>query len=197
MNLLPGRACGECSVCCVALNIDSREFQKFPGLACTYLRQGHGCSIHATVFPTCRAYHCGWRYLSGLGEEWRPDKSGVLIDFQTEDLPAAYPKRPGIRLMIVGPLETLFERKFLELVRHLIASEAPVVLAVPGPPRHFPASVFLNDMLKDPVRSGDFSAMSAVFRELAAGLSAHRFDPVVHRNPHPHNPPSPSPPSGK
>ena len=192
MDLVADRHCGACSVCCVVLNIDSKEFQKFPGVPCTYLRQGKGCAIHENVFPTCRQYYCGWRHLAGFGEDWRPDKSGVLIDFQTEELPAAYPKRPGIRFLIVGPVETMFHRSFLEAVRSLVAIDVPVVLAVLGPARHFPAKVFLNDLLKEPVRLGDLPRIEAVFRELAAGLAAHRFDPVVHVNDPPHNLPSPS-----
>ncbi len=197
MDLVPGRKCGECSVCCVALNIDSKEFQKFPGVPCVYLRQGKGCTIHETVFPTCRHYFCGWRYLAAFGEDWRPDKSGVLIDFQAEEIPDAYPKRPGIRFMIVGPIETMHQRRFLEAVRSLIAADVPVVLAVPGPAKHFPAKVFLNDLLNEPVRSGDFARIEALFRELAAGLATHRFNPVAHVNPPPHNLPEPSPPGAK
>jgi hypothetical protein len=135
--------------------------------------------------------------LTAFGEDWRPDKSGVLIDFQTDELPDAYPKRPGIRFMIVGPVETMFRRSFLEAVRSLLVAEVPVVLAVPGPPKHFPAKVFLNDLLKDHVRAGDFARIEAVFRELAAGLSAHRFNPVEHVNPAPHNLPDPSSPGVK
>jgi hypothetical protein len=181
----------------VALNIDSQEFQKFPGVTCSYLREGKGCSIHATVFPTCRHYYCGWRHLSRLSDDWRPDKSGVLVDFQTEELPSAYAGRTGVRLMIVGPIEIMFERRFLEVTRSLIASGTPVVLAVPGPPKHFPASVFLNDLLKDAVKNSDFAAVERVFRDLAAGLGSHRFNPVVHVNKPPHNPPDPSSPGAK
>jgi hypothetical protein len=197
VDLVPGRNCGECSVCCVALNIDSKEFQKFPGIPCSYLRAGKGCSIHATVFPTCREYHCGWRYLAPLGEEWRPDKSGVLVDFQTEEIPPGYAGRIGVRLMIVGPIETMFERGFLELVGSLIVSGAPVVLAAPGPPKHFPAGAFLNDMVGEAVRNRDFAAMERVFRNLAAGLPTHPFNPVRHANTPPHIAPDPSPPGVK
>ena len=197
MDLVPGRICGECSVCCVALNIDSGEFQKFPGVPCSYLRAGKGCSIHATVFRTCREYHCGWRYFARLGDEWRPDKAGVLVDFQTEELPAAYSGRTGVRLMVVGALEVMWERRFLELVRYLIGSGTPVVLAVAGPPKHFPASVFLNDLVRDAVKNADFTRMEGVFRDLAASLRSHRFNPVRHTNPPPHNVPDPSSPDTK
>ena len=44
-----------------------------------------------TRYEVCRTYHCGWRALGQLGEEWRPDKSGVLIDFQVEEFTNVYP----------------------------------------------------------------------------------------------------------
>ena len=105
MHLVKDRSCGECSVCCVALNVDTKEFQKLPGVACSHLCKSGGCAIHDMRYEVCRTYHCGWRYLDQLGDDWRPDRSGVLIDFQVEGLPSHYPKRPGVRLTLywIGP----------------------------------------------------------------------------------------------
>jgi len=183
MELVHGRECGACTVCCVVLNIDSPEFQKLPGAPCQHLKKsGAGCSIHATVFPACRSYHCGWRYIAGLGEEWRPDKSGVLIDFQIDGLPPHYKKRPGVRLTIVGPKETAFHAAFLNHIAHLIADDVPVIFAMPGPPGQFPASVFLNDALKDAARARDFIRIKDFFAMLLNELKKHSFNPVVHRH---------------
>ena len=181
MDLVADRTCGECSVCCVALNVDTKEFQKLPGVPCTHLRKGGGCSIHATRYPVCHVYHCAWRYLGFLGEDWRPDKSGVLIDFQTEDLPAHYPKRPGIRLTLVDKTKAL-QPPFYDLVARLVAQDVPVILAVNGPPAHFPAGALLNDSLKEGVANRDFSQVEAVFLHALKGLESHRFNPVVHRH---------------
>jgi hypothetical protein len=180
VELVPGRECGECSACCVVLNVDTPEFQKMPGKPCSHLREQGGCAIHATRFPVCRAYHCGWRYLRALGEDWRPDRSGVLIDFQNEGLPAHLPKRPGIRVTVFGKQETAFKPVFLDWVARLIAAEVPVVLAAPGPPGHFPAGTLLNDALKDAVARRDFAGVQAVFAAAFEGLATHRFNPVVH-----------------
>src|SRR5689334_7138172 len=128
MELVNERVCGECSVCCVVLNVDTPEFQKMPGVACTNLCKT-GCSIHATRYPVCRTYHCAWRYLNVLPDEWRPDRSGVLVDFQFEDLPAHYPKRPGIRLTLVDKTKAL-RRSFYDYAARLVAADVPVVLAV-------------------------------------------------------------------
>jgi len=180
VELVTQRNCGECSVCCVALNVDTPEFQKQPGVACTHLCEGGGCAIHATRYPVCRVYHCGWRYLGILGEDWRPDKSGVLIEFQFDDLPHHYPKRPGIRLTLVDKGKAL-RRPFFDTVAGLIASDVPIVLAVPGPPGHFPAWAFLNDALKEAVLKRDLAEVKTVFAEALKGLETHNFGRVVHR----------------
>src|SRR5262245_29448606 len=106
VELVKEGICGECTVWCVVLNVGIAEFQKLPGVACAHLCSA-GCSIHATRYPICRSYHCGWRYLQFLGDDWRPDRSGVLIDFQIDDLPLHYPKRPGIRLTLVEKKKAL------------------------------------------------------------------------------------------
>jgi hypothetical protein len=160
--------------------VDTREFQKLPGVACAHLCEQGGCSIHANRYPVCRVYHCGWRYLEWLGEEWRPDKSGVLIEFQNENLPAQYPKRPGIRLTIVD--KKALDRPFYSLVARLIAAEVPLILSMYGPPGHFPAGAFLNDALKEPVSKRDLSKVEAVFMQAQQGLASHRFNRVVHQN---------------
>ncbi len=180
MELVAQRNCGECSVCCVALNIDTRELQKLPGVPCTHLCEGGGCAIHATRYPVCHAYHCGWRYLGSLSEDWRPDKSGVLVDFQFDDLPNHYPRRPGIRLTIVDK-EKALRRPFFDVLAGFISSEVPVVLAVTGPPGHFPAWAFLNDALKDAVLKHDLSEVQAVFAQALKGLETHDFRRVEHR----------------
>ena len=180
MHLIKERSCNECSVCCVALNVDTNEFQKFPGVACAHLCN-HGCAIHETRYPVCREYHCGWRYLGQLGDDWRPDKSGVLIDFQTESLPPHYPKRPGIRFTLVDKKKGL-RAAFYDYVARLIAVDVPVILAVSGPPGHYPAGAFLNDVLKPAVAKRDFSEVERVFAQALKDLETHRFNRVVHRN---------------
>ena len=181
MHLVTERSCGECSVCCVVLNVDTKEFQKLPGVPCAHLCNQGGCSVHATRYPVCREYHCGWRYLGFLGEDWRPDKSGVLIDFQTDDLPPHYPKRPGIRLTLADKKKAL-RRPFYDYVARLIAADVPVVLAVSGPPGHFPAGAFLNDALKAAVLKRDLAQVELVFAQALKGLESHHFNRVVHRN---------------
>jgi hypothetical protein len=182
LNLVPGRECGDCTVCCVILNVDTPEFQKMPGRPCAHLCEGGGCGIHATRYPVCRVYHCGWRFLPPLSEAWRPDRSGVLVDFQHEDLPAHLPKRPGIRLTVFKAPEAEFQPLFLRWIAGLVSQDVPVVLAVPGPPGYFPAGALLNDALKDAVTRRDIPGIQSTLAAAFSDLTRHSFNPVVHRN---------------
>jgi hypothetical protein len=183
--LLPDRQCGECAVCCVILNIDTPEFQKMPGKPCAHLCEGGGCGIHATRYPVCRAYHCGWRYLASLGEAWRPDRSGVLVDFQHQDLPDHLSKRPGVRLTIFKPPSPDFQPLLLRWIAGLVAQEVPVVLAVPGPPGHYPAGALVNDALKEAVSRRDIPAIQSMIAAAFSDLANHSFNVVVHRHARP------------
>lgn len=183
MQLVAGRECGECTVCCSLLSIDTPEFRKMPRTPCVHLgAAGHGCTIHATVYPVCRAYHCAWRYLEHLGAAWRPDISGILIEFQNDGLPPHYPTRPGLRITIAGPIETVFAPGFAALLTQLIRMAIPVVLSIPGPQGHFPAGAFLNDVLAEPVKAKDSAAIVASLRQILSSLEGHVYDPVVHKH---------------
>ena len=183
VQLLAGRECGECQVCCDLLNIDSPEFQKMPQTPCAHLAGGgKGCAIHTTRYPACRAYHCAWRYMANFSEDWRPDRSGVLIDFQNDGIPAQYSKRPGLRFTIAGPRETVHQPGFVNALTRLLGAGIPVVLAFPGPPGHYPAFVLLNEMLAGATPFEDSSRIGNVLRDLVEGLEGHVFSPVVHAN---------------
>lgn len=71
------RPCGECSACCVTLGV--HEINKVPGQRCRHIRDGKGCGIYSSRPKECRLFHCMWRFQM-LGEEDRPDKSGVVLN---------------------------------------------------------------------------------------------------------------------
>jgi hypothetical protein len=178
MELVAGRECGACTVCCVVPNIDAPEFRKPAGIPCGHLC-ATGCSIHSTVYAVCRTYHCAWRYMAQMPEDWRPDLSGILIDFQVDHLPPHYSKRPGIRLTLCRGKDTPIHAAVLDYMARLIAAQVPVVLAVPGPKGHFPAGAFLNDALQGAVAARDRDRVAALVSDAVHGLAAHVFAPVM------------------
>jgi Fe-S-cluster containining protein len=76
--VLAGRDCGDCTVCCTVLTVDSPDFKKPAGTPCVHLGPG-GCGIHAVRPHICRTWFCAWRRVAGMPEEARPDRSGLLV----------------------------------------------------------------------------------------------------------------------
>jgi hypothetical protein len=167
------RSCGSCTVCCTALAIDTSELRKQPGVLCMHCTRT-GCGIYETRPPVCRSYLCGWFMLTDLGDEWRPDRSGILLSPCNIGIPAHYRLREGIELLALGGEEAVRRPAFIDLVTKLFRSQTPAFFAVPGPPGHFPARTFLNDLLGRvaPHVLGD------VFAGILKAAAGHRFEPM-------------------
>jgi hypothetical protein len=76
--VLADRACGDCTVCCTVLTVDTPDLKKPAGTPCEKL-SAHGCSIHAVRPPICRTWFCAWRRLAAMPDAARPDRSGLLV----------------------------------------------------------------------------------------------------------------------
>jgi hypothetical protein len=177
VGLVPGRQCGGCSVCCKVLPIDTAEIQKQAGISCRHSVKGSGCAIHETRPQVCRAYYCGWMSMPDLGDDWRPDKSGVFISAPGAPIPDHFENRNGVELLIGSP-RLLEQKPFVDLVCALVAKGIPAFLAIPGPVGHFPANILMNDDLADPVARRDEAAIAAVLTAMLAALSRCSFGPV-------------------
>ena len=83
--VLSDRVCGDCTICCTVLTVDTPDFKKPAGTHCKHLAR-HGCSIHAVRPHICRTWFCAWRRMADIPEEARPDRSGILVslDFVRE-----------------------------------------------------------------------------------------------------------------
>lgn len=77
-EVVPGRECDGCAVCCDLLRIDVPDLQKPAGVHCVH-RVAEGCAIHATRPVICRAWFCGWRRNAALPDAARPDRSGLMV----------------------------------------------------------------------------------------------------------------------
>ena len=64
--LVPGRSCGECSLCCKLLRIEA--FNKPVGTWCSHCAPGRGgCTIYETRPTECRDFYCAWLTTPALG----------------------------------------------------------------------------------------------------------------------------------
>ena len=179
MTLVPGRECGGCTVCCTALNIDKPEIQKQSGARCRHCVSG--CAIHAARPPVCRAYFCAWRTVDIFGEDWRPDKSGVLAQVETEGIPEHFEFSTGIGLMLLGKADEIIRQKrFQDFVRTGIMNSIPLFLSLPGPRGYQAATALLNtgEML-EAVKHG---AIGEALAKVLTLLRGWKFEPAVITN---------------
>lgn len=78
VSLVPGRNCGECSLCCKLPRIEA--FDKPVGVWCRHCAPGRGgCTIYETRPAECRNFYCYWLTSPALGDEWRPNKCKMFL----------------------------------------------------------------------------------------------------------------------
>lgn len=93
-HILPGRACGTCTLCCKILGIT--ELAKPKGEWCRHCDVGRGCRIYDGRPPSCRTFICGYLGWPGAGEHWFPARSGMLLIGDEHRLIVRVdPSRPG------------------------------------------------------------------------------------------------------
>ena len=104
MQLVAGRNCGTCNVCCVALTINEPPLlQKVQGIRCKNLQPDHLCAIYDSRPETCRSFFCGFRYLRWVKDTLRPDVSDVLVRMQQEKPGSPYASKIGVVFMLLSP----------------------------------------------------------------------------------------------
>ena len=65
--------------------------------------------------PVCRQFLCGWRLFEEMGDDWRPDLSGVLaLRKAPDELPPAWRTAPyGVHLVILGGEAAMLAPRFI------------------------------------------------------------------------------------
>ena len=167
MTALAKRACGPCHVCCVELKIDAPELRKKARVPCRHLTQT-GCGIYAARPGVCQQFLCGWRLFEELGDDWRPDLSGVMaMRLAPEELPARWRGAPyGVHLEVIGGEAAVTRPAFADYVARLLARDIPVRLSASSP------HILLNEHLD---KDSDPAVLKARLVELHGLLHAARF----------------------
>ena len=101
-RVVPGRACGTCTLCCKVIGV--AELAKQPGTWCVHCVRGQGCGIYDERPVSCRTFFCLWMTGPALGPEWKPERAKfalVLTDegrymtaFVDPGFPSAWQKPP-------------------------------------------------------------------------------------------------------
>lgn len=70
-------------MCCKLLAI--AEIEKPQQAWCPDCSIGTGCKIYNQRPEPCRQFYCQYRKDPGLGEEWAPRKSKIIVDFEPDN----------------------------------------------------------------------------------------------------------------
>lgn len=131
-------------MCCKVFGIDMPEIQKQPGAMCRHGVSGR-CEIHQTRPDICRNYYCGWRRLEIFGDDWRPDRSGVLVELGQSGAFAPYSSSVGFVLVLIkNPFQTIREERFINFVINCVKRNVCLFLSLPGPRGRQSAGLSLN-----------------------------------------------------
>ncbi|EIP0122968.1 YkgJ family cysteine cluster protein [Vibrio alginolyticus] len=170
LKLVSNRECGDCSACCVTLRIQESDLKKQADVPCPNLKLEGGCSIYAERPSVCRNWHCAWLYMSNLGDEWRPDRSGVILRLEEDGL---------ILQAIRDPLVVLTSQLSLELIGGGIENNLSISISVPTRTGYCYSLVRINEHLKPAVISRDFQAAQRSMSEMVVFASAQKTDPIA------------------
>jgi hypothetical protein len=135
-KVMPGRACGTCSMCCKVLSIS--ELAKPAGQWCTHCRPGKGCGIYATRPFVCRGFYCEWMISKGLGPEWRPEQAKFAL-FKSNDgrrltaavdpgYPSAWRRSPYYENFKAWAVQAVQKTPEMDLVDVMIGEHVIVIL---------------------------------------------------------------------
>ena len=178
VELVAGRECGSCNVCCVVLTINDPAMQKLQGYRCRNARPDNGCAIYETRPQTCRTFFCAWRHLKWIREPLRPDTSGVLFRLHYDKPDAAGQRRLGVMVTLLTNA-ALKAEGLAETVAAAVAADLPVFIHIPGPPGHTASTAKLNDVLRDAVLTRNKPAVLEVLRRARAQGRKGNHKPIV------------------
>ena len=172
LDLVPGRTCGDCTMCCTVMAIDKPDIQKEAGVTCRHCRGG--CTIYETRPVLCREFHCGWRQLPILDDSWRPDRSGVFVEIEVVE------DETVLSLVLVGnPLKTVRQSWFVDFVTTGVRGNVPLHLGIPGPPGFQGASLPLNTHQMHEAAEHSRVRVKELLEKELKRLASHNFEPRI------------------
>jgi hypothetical protein len=135
-RIVPGRACGTCTLCCKAVGV--AEIAKPGGVWCPHCVSGRQCTIYQSRYASCRTFYCEWMMQKGLGPEWKPDRAKfVLVNTEASrhltacadpGYPSAWRRPPYYQQLRRWAAEGLQRFPDLHIVTAMIGSRCIVIL---------------------------------------------------------------------
>lgn len=172
--LVAGRECGECTVCCISLTIDTPDFVKLPNVPCENLTECGGCDVYDSRPDICGKMFCAWRNMADLGDEWRPDKMGVLLEFSEENFPGVFAGKIGFRLTVLDKEKVINNNAVAVFIAYQITNGTPCILSYGVEPSESLSTGFLNYAMQKVVRE---NRVDAIHNEIKNAIEACAAQP--------------------
>ena len=168
-TLVAGRECGECAACCKVPEIDELLLRKPAEILCPN-STSHGCKIYDSRPAPCRAFYCNWRMDSQLHDDWRPDRSGVLI--KAMEIGTDLNKINALQMIIFADHAVVFDPGFATFVAIWIERGVEVVLTITSGPGKLAREVRLSGFVGVAVAQGDLADVMACIKNAYAAIVA-------------------------
>ncbi len=171
-----GRKCGGCVVCCVTPQITDPDLIKPAGKRCVNLIPNDGgCACHGIRPRTCREFFCGWRLMPGLGDEWRPDLSGVMITAPGGEVPMDMVAAGAIKVVLLREAAASWV-PLVKLIMERVAQDIPIYVTVGGEEGQASYVGFINLECGDDAKAGDIArvaeTLKTAWREISGMMAA-------------------------
>lgn len=174
IEALPGRECGACNVCCTVKPI-SVDIVKPPGVTCEHCT-AQGCAVYETRWDVCKGYLCGWKWAPFLGEDMRPDKSGLLFDIEQNPVDEYIGE---VTILAFRDGQDFCKGRMPDLICGLIRRGVSVQLSRPGPPGMRHAKTRINQGFAKAVDTEDWTEFHVQLRKVLAALESHTWEPFL------------------
>jgi hypothetical protein len=164
------------------LTINELELKKPPGILCTHCKPDVGCQIRENWPKLCQDFFCGWRYNATLGDEWRPDRSEILIELRDRTIPEGFAHAPfHYRFTLFGAPDKIYWMPLVRFIAALVGQNMPVIVAACGKPGYAAGELLVNEPLKPLVAARDLPQVATVLAamlQLCLDRPQERIDPV-------------------
>lgn len=150
--LVPGRACGPCRACAVLPGVDA-----------------------ATLGDDRRQqFHCLWRKFDQMEEDWRPDRSGMVITLAQAPGEGSWPM---VQLWLTDDPDRLKSAEFASVAAGFLSSGTAIALTIPSSPDR---TVRLDPLIAAAVEARD---LDGVLGGIHAALALLQRDPAKANSP--------------
>jgi hypothetical protein len=117
--------------------------------------------------------------LPELGEEWRPDRSGVLILLEAVAATGVPPLMAVTFMLIAEAFKVIHTPAFINLVRDQALKGAPIFIGLPGKPGFRPKRVWIRDSTLLKAAREDIGWVETLLDQALRIIHAEPYQPYV------------------